>query len=380
MSINLKNYEAWLTDYIDGNLSSQEKALVEHFLSEHPELDIQIEDLELEPILSFDSEKYPLKEKLKKNKDQVISTKSISIDNYDETFIAFHEKLLDDQEKLELKKFIEANPSLKNDLDLYGKIRFTPDLRVQFPNKSLLKRRVLGRRILWLAPLSAVAASLALIWIFSTNNPSTSNYGQKQPDLTLLNPYSKGTNLKMETPEVKSDIALKDNDNKLIEKQLATNSPKADGDDNIALKQRENTLTASVVHRKSKSKDNLEQASEVSKRDSSVISMLQPRELASIEVSNRQVINDYQNPIISALRLREKKNTLLLAQKPEAEKSGGYTGFKVPNLIKFAEKKLESLTSKREADFQIKTGRAKTGELKSFSIGGEFLKISHSRQ
>ena len=94
----------------------------------------------------------------------------------------------------------------------------------------------------------------------------------------------------------------------------------------------------------------------------------------------RQIIDDYQNPIISALRLREKKNTLILAQQDGNKERNGERGFKVPNLIRFAEKKLDDITSNNESDFRIKSGRTKSGEIKSFSIGGEFLKISHSQQ
>ncbi len=379
MSINLENYEVWLTDYIDGNLSEQEKTLVEHFLSIHPELDIQIEDLILDPILPVVSEKFPDKHILKKESNQVIQTRSINRDNYDEAFIAFHENLLNNNEKIEIEKFIEANPNLINEFKLYGEIKFTPDPEIRFPNKSILKRRTQGRRILWLAPLSAAAAGLALILVFSTNNPSEKNSSQNRQDLIAVTDGREVTANDLTDLSTNNSI---DNLNSASKKQNEpnTNLTVTPSDNTHFDKKRTNNQSKLIAEKKAHDVEKPQLSSLVKTRDTLTISKLPSLELAFIELPTRQIINDYQNPIISALRLREKKNTLILAQQDWEKDRSGYTGFKVPNLIKFAEKKLENLTSNNESDFRIKTGRAKSGEVKSFSIGGDFLKISHSSQ
>lgn len=380
MSINLENYEAWLTDYMDGNLSEQEKALVEHFLFVHPELEIEKEDLELDPILPVASESFPYKNKLKKESDQIISTGSINKENYDEAFIAFHENLVGDKEQIEIAKFIEANPSLRDEFKLYGEIKFTPDPDVIFPNKSILKRRVQGRRILWLAPLTAAAAGLALILVFSTNNPSDKSTIQNSQDITTVTPAKKEKG--KEIADIRNNNSI-ENQNSAAENQhteASTNLTTAQN--SLAFSNKRSTYSESklIAGKDAPSTEKAQLSTAIITRDSLTISTLPSLELAVIELPTRQIINNYQNPIISALRLREKKNTLILAQQDGDKERNGERGFKVPNLIRFAEKKLDDITSNNESDFRIKTGRTKSGEIKSFSIGGEFLKISHSQQ
>ena len=43
--INHSNYEAWLLDYIEGNLSDHDEDILLEYLKQHPELCAEIDDL-----------------------------------------------------------------------------------------------------------------------------------------------------------------------------------------------------------------------------------------------------------------------------------------------------------------------------------------------
>ena len=45
--INITNYEAFLLDYLEGNLSEGEISLLKIFVAAHPQLNIDLEDTEL---------------------------------------------------------------------------------------------------------------------------------------------------------------------------------------------------------------------------------------------------------------------------------------------------------------------------------------------
>ena len=45
--IDIQNYEAFLLDYMEGNLSSEETVALQLFAAQHPHLEIDLNDLEL---------------------------------------------------------------------------------------------------------------------------------------------------------------------------------------------------------------------------------------------------------------------------------------------------------------------------------------------
>ena len=64
-TINIENYEAFLLDYMEGNLSTEDFVALQMFAAQHPHLNIDLNDLEL---VELETEKinFSEKENLKK--------------------------------------------------------------------------------------------------------------------------------------------------------------------------------------------------------------------------------------------------------------------------------------------------------------------------
>ncbi|MFI5170993.1 MAG: hypothetical protein ACHQFW_01305 [Chitinophagales bacterium] len=89
----------------------------------------------------------------------------INLNNYEEWMIDYIEGNLSEVQKKELMEFLEFHPELKNDLELFGQTRITPDKNIVFGDKEILKRtvetKVVGMRN-WVKYSAAIAAALLL--------------------------------------------------------------------------------------------------------------------------------------------------------------------------------------------------------------------------
>ncbi|MBK9190552.1 MAG: hypothetical protein IPM77_03080 [Crocinitomicaceae bacterium] len=102
--INKHNYEAYFLDYLEGNLSAEEKADLFAFLEENPalknELDLELNDLTLDPSSLIFADKNKLKAE-----DESI----ISLNNAEVWMIESVEKNLNASKQKELDDFIEKH-------------------------------------------------------------------------------------------------------------------------------------------------------------------------------------------------------------------------------------------------------------------------------
>jgi hypothetical protein len=158
--IDLQNYEIFVIDYLDGQLSKAEETALLAFLDQHPDLKDEIEGLELatlEPITIEADFKQELK------KIPVIKIAGIDENNYETFFIASMEKDLNNKETEHLNQFLSVNPMLHKEYELHKKLRFEPDTKILFPGKNSLKKR----KVIPLTRVSSVAAGLALLLAIS---------------------------------------------------------------------------------------------------------------------------------------------------------------------------------------------------------------------
>ncbi|MES2512785.1 MAG: hypothetical protein V4580_01520 [Bacteroidota bacterium] len=155
--IDLHNYEAYLLDFSEGNLSDEGQMELELFLIQHPELEINLDELSFTPLedetITF-SDKTPLK----RSPLDLVS---------ESQFIAYVENQLTAKERLELEKSCVTNPSLLKDLALYNSTIATADTSVVFENKESLKRRP---KVIWFnfstTQYAAAACVVFLIGLF----------------------------------------------------------------------------------------------------------------------------------------------------------------------------------------------------------------------
>jgi len=158
--IDLKNYEIFVIDYLDGQLSKAEETALLAFLDQHPDLKDEFNGLELATLEPLTIEA-GFKQELKKT--PVIKVAGIDENNYETFFIASEEKDLNNKETEHLNQFLSVNPMLHKEFELHQKLRYEPDTKILFPGKSSLKKR----KVIPLTRVSSVAAGLALLLAIS---------------------------------------------------------------------------------------------------------------------------------------------------------------------------------------------------------------------
>lgn len=151
--IDIHNYEAYLLDYSEGNLTGDLQVELELFLIQHPELEINLDELSL---LSLEDEvtTFSNKNALKKTDSDLVS---------ETQFIAYIEKQLPEDERLALEKSCATNPTLSKELALFASTLSTPDTSIVFENKQSLKRKP---KVIWFnfsATQYAAAACVAFL-------------------------------------------------------------------------------------------------------------------------------------------------------------------------------------------------------------------------
>ncbi len=133
--INTENYEAFLLDYFEGQLSPELQDELFLFVAAHPELDIQLNSGEL-TILSdtqIAQPEFKSKEKLYKSKENLQN-------RFDELCFLFFEKTAADSEIQELELLKEQFPEFKKEFLIYGKTILNSEENIKFEGKELLKR------------------------------------------------------------------------------------------------------------------------------------------------------------------------------------------------------------------------------------------------
>ncbi|MCF8233486.1 MAG: hypothetical protein K9G67_00450 [Bacteroidales bacterium] len=163
MKITTNNYEIYFIDYFDGNLSEAEGRELFAFLEQHPDLKAEFREFEqvqlpAEPILKFGK-----KESLKRK--EIVSSGPVNENNYENFFVAFHEKDLNPEQQEHTLNFIRQNPELEKSFTLFSKTFFQSNANIEYPSKEKLKKHpfAIYKRVAY-----AVAASVILLlgWLF----------------------------------------------------------------------------------------------------------------------------------------------------------------------------------------------------------------------
>ncbi|MEN9998171.1 MAG: hypothetical protein RI922_1161 [Bacteroidota bacterium] len=163
--ISIFNYEAFYLDFLEGTLSEEETALFLAFLEEHPEL--QLED---ENLFAIEGDQVALDASFKENLKQLnFESTAITLSNVEQFLIAQTEGLLSSTKRAELNVFLSQDPSLLHAQRLYANTKLNPDLSIVFEEKSSLKQ---ARRIALWPILSMAAAASVAVFLF-LGNPST---------------------------------------------------------------------------------------------------------------------------------------------------------------------------------------------------------------
>jgi len=176
MSINRDNYEAYLLDLLEGNLSAEDQQKVHDFLLLNPDCAQEIN--ELEPwILDKSTIQLPAKEQLKKEfpDESFMLTET----NFDMFSIARLEGDLTEKQKGEHARMVEKNAEKGREWDEWQKTKLKAESLI-YANKDQLKhRKGISRRVIWMSVISSAAVVALLVTLLRIDTDS--------PDMKLAN-------------------------------------------------------------------------------------------------------------------------------------------------------------------------------------------------
>jgi hypothetical protein len=167
MQIDRSNYEIWIIDWLDGNLSDHQAEELKLFLVENPDIREEFEELSsfrLKP----SQESFLHKSALKKG------IPDLSASQFEYLCVAYLENDLSDNQRTELLQIIGNDPEKKRNFELIQKARLSPK-KVNFEHKKQLIKRTPFQKVIRMSVIGlSAAATVALIitaWLLKTPYP-----------------------------------------------------------------------------------------------------------------------------------------------------------------------------------------------------------------
>jgi hypothetical protein len=156
MQIDKTNYEIWLIDWLDGNLSELQIEHLQKFLNENPELRNEFDELntiKLKPL----KETFRGKDLLKKTSQELEESQ------FGYLCVAYLENDLSESKKADLIEVFEKDLEKKKTFDLIQKMKILPE-KVDYLHKNLLIKRSTTQRVIRLSVITlSAAATIGLI-------------------------------------------------------------------------------------------------------------------------------------------------------------------------------------------------------------------------
>ena len=171
MKISRHNYEEFFLLYVDNELSSEDRRMVEDFVQLHPDLK---EELELLSQFKFT----PDNDIVFDNKEELLKVNGetpVSLNNYEESLLSYIDNELTEQQRIAVERLVNTNPAAKKELELLQQTKLQPETIV-FPNKESLYRKEEKVRSLpvrwWRAAAAILILALGLTAVLVMNNKS----------------------------------------------------------------------------------------------------------------------------------------------------------------------------------------------------------------
>lgn len=165
MEINRHNYEAYLLDQLEGNLSVEDQQKLHDFLLLNPDCISELS--ELEP-WTLESEKvnYAYSQSLKKEFPDHASI--LTDGNFDMFSIARKEGDLSDDQIAAHQNMVDADDSIAQLWEQWQKTSLVPETLIFEGKDQLIRRHRSGIRVIMLAVISTAAALALLFVLFNT--------------------------------------------------------------------------------------------------------------------------------------------------------------------------------------------------------------------
>lgn len=172
MNINRHNYEAFFLLYVDKELSAPERKAVDDFVSENPDLKMELDTL-MQSTLSADTILFD-------NKTTLLRKEGIS--SLQQNLLLYLDNELPAEETAATERLISSDHFTKKEFDLLQKTRLQPDQSIIFEDKNSLYRKESGKVIYLTWRRIAIAAILlgfgiwtALTFIKTDNTGKTND-------------------------------------------------------------------------------------------------------------------------------------------------------------------------------------------------------------
>jgi len=167
MKIDIHNYEAYMMDYLDGNLEMSLLKEMEAFLLVHTDIAEDLEDIDEIQLSDLSASSLDDAFIIQLKKKQIIAHDTINDKNYSHFFIGHWEGDLIQKEAISLEHFLAVNEFLKPEFESYKDLKLKPSLGILFQDKSALKRKNNKMIALWSAASSVAALLLLSFWLFN---------------------------------------------------------------------------------------------------------------------------------------------------------------------------------------------------------------------
>ena len=162
MKIDRSNYEIWLIDWLDGNLSQTEAEELRLFLEKNPDLKNEVEELS-EVKLSSLSEPYPHKNQLKK------TSADLAVTQIEYLSAAYLEGDLTSNQVSELQEIVESDPKKKSVFELMQRMKLVP-VAVTYKQRKRLTRKTFAQKAIRFTAIGLPAAAMIALAILSYNS------------------------------------------------------------------------------------------------------------------------------------------------------------------------------------------------------------------
>jgi anti-sigma factor RsiW len=238
MNINRHNYEEYFILYMDNELHSDERRMVEAFIQQHPDLKEELDLLLQYKLVPDTTITFSDKEELMK----VNGDTPVTLTNYEEWLVLYMDNELSAEQKATVEKFIADNPTVKEDLVLLQRTQLQPE-EIIFADKASLYRKEEKVRPLPVRWWRLTAAAVLLLGVGIT---TAILVNKKSPEGNTE--IVKGTSPEKKTTPVTPVILPNTPDNTVNEDAVADNNEvaapvlKQAGINNAIAKEKNNTV------------------------------------------------------------------------------------------------------------------------------------------
>ncbi len=175
--INRNNYEEFFLMYVDGELSTTNKEMVEAFAQQHPDLQEELAMLQQAVLL-------PEKDLVFTNKNLLFKHvgNEITTTNYEEKFLLYIDDELAINEKAEVETFVLQHPKLQQEFTILQQTKLPVEI-ITCPNKEGLYKEEKKRRVIYMRRYAMAAAAVVIGLIATVYFIAPSGKSGKEPSL-----------------------------------------------------------------------------------------------------------------------------------------------------------------------------------------------------